>query len=122
MQVARQEIRTIPRPKCLVCQSGGEILYENLSDPLFSAPGLWSFKRCAKEDCGLIWLDPMPRAEDLHLAYEQYFTHSDEEKKGGGMGLRAMLYSCYLGVTSATGAVIGLTRSRAEMKTMFLGD
>lgn len=71
-------IRSRPFPNCVLCGSEGEMLYECVTDPLYGAPGSWNLKRCPNSNCGLIWLDPMPEAEDLGKAYKCcYYTHSD---------------------------------------------
>lgn len=74
------EIRSIPCPKCYVCNTLGEPLYENLRDRLFGAPGKWNLKKCPNPKCGLVWLDPMPLKEDIIKAYENYFTHNEAAK------------------------------------------
>lgn len=61
---------------CAVCGSPGNTIYSNLNDRLFSAPGLWGNKKCKNHVCGLIWLDPAPVREDIHLAYLKYYTHT----------------------------------------------
>src|SRR6185369_11326195 len=89
-------IRTVPRPECLLCGSKGELLYRSLPDRLFGAPGTSDFKRCPNPDCGLLWLDPKPLAEDLHLAYKQYFTHANPEGRTTVTArFREFLYHCY---------------------------
>jgi 2-polyprenyl-3-methyl-5-hydroxy-6-metoxy-1,4-benzoquinol methylase len=70
-------IRTKPCPTCYVCGSEGRQLYRGLADRLFGAPGSWDFTQCTNARCGLIWLNPMPVAEDLGKAYRTYYTHSD---------------------------------------------
>jgi len=121
MSDASRTIRTKPRPRCLLCDSAGETLYQNRRDPLFGAPGTWNAKRCPKEDCGLIWLDPTPVEEDLHLAYQNYFTHDDDTGKSGGASqLRAVLYQIYRVGTSLPAALIGLLASQKRMSRMFL--
>jgi SAM-dependent methyltransferase len=76
-------LRTLAAPHCAVCGSQGTPLYEGLHDRLFAVPGSWSFKRCADPACGLLWLDPMPVPEDIHKAYESYYTHSPAAAKQG---------------------------------------
>jgi SAM-dependent methyltransferase len=66
-------VRTTPRPNCLLCDHAGVVLYRGLHDRLFDAPGEWTLKHCP--NCGLAWLDPMPDAESLSRAYEDYYTH-----------------------------------------------
>jgi|HubBroStandDraft_1064217.scaffolds.fasta_scaffold10234_4 2-polyprenyl-3-methyl-5-hydroxy-6-metoxy-1,4-benzoquinol methylase len=71
------EIRSEPCPRCYLCQTVGEMLYEGMRDRLFGAPGEWNSRRCPNPDCGLLWLDPMPIEADIGKAYESYFTHTD---------------------------------------------
>lgn len=72
------EIHSIPSPHCKVCGFSGIMTYKGLSDRLFAVPGLWNLKKCENNECGLIWLDPMPLEEDIHKAYSSYYTHGDE--------------------------------------------
>jgi 2-polyprenyl-3-methyl-5-hydroxy-6-metoxy-1,4-benzoquinol methylase len=47
-----------------------------LADLAFrAAPGEWRLQRC--EACSASYLDPRPTAETLHLAYRNYYTHTD---------------------------------------------
>ena len=110
-------MRATARPRCHVCGSPGEPLYRDLSDSMFSAAGSWSISRCSNGDCGLLWLDPMPLAEDLPAAYESYYTHGEPAKTGmyrAGKLLYGLLAGCILWP-----AGIPLDRRRAEL--MFLG-
>lgn len=110
-------MRATARPRCHVCGSPGEPLYRGLSDSMFSAAGSWSLSRCSNRDCGLLWLDPMPIAEDLPAAYQSYYTHGEPEKTGiyrAGKLLYSLLAGCILWP-----AGIPLDRRRAEL--MFLG-
>jgi 2-polyprenyl-3-methyl-5-hydroxy-6-metoxy-1,4-benzoquinol methylase len=50
-------------------------LFTGMTDRLYHAPGEWTLARCTDSRCGLLWLDPMPVTEDLHVAYETYYTH-----------------------------------------------
>jgi SAM-dependent methyltransferase len=70
-------MRSLPHQHCIVCGGPGEPLYQGLSDRLFGAIGSWGLRRCADRGCGLIWIDPLPLAEDLGKAYERYYTHHD---------------------------------------------
>lgn len=69
-------IRTAICPHCVLCGRKGQTVYTNQRDYLFGASGLWSFKKCPDQECGLIWLDPMPIEEDISKAYANYYTHS----------------------------------------------
>ena len=70
-------------PRCLTCGAEGKALYNSLEDVLFEVPGKWSVKRCSNDSCGMLWLDPMPRAEELYKAYKNYSTHHDLVVKSG---------------------------------------
>lgn len=72
-------MRTTSKPKCICCGSEGKLLYPRLRDRLFGSDGEWNIKRCPAANCQLIWLDPTPVAEDLHLAYQNYYTHRPAE-------------------------------------------
>lgn len=63
-----------------MCGGDGTKLYQGLHDRLFSTEGAWNMSRCTS--CGLLWLDPMPVEEDIHLAYGTYYTHSRSEPQG----------------------------------------
>lgn len=66
-------IRVEETHTCLLDSTGGAILYEDLRDRLFDAPGTWGSLRCS--DCGLVWLNPRPIAGDIPRLYEHYYTH-----------------------------------------------
>lgn len=70
-------IQTNPCPSCYLCGSQGQPLYQGLEDRLLDTPGDWSFKKCEKPDCGLVWLDPMPVPEEIGKAYKNYYTHRE---------------------------------------------
>jgi hypothetical protein len=69
-------IRVRPSPFCTMCGRRGEPLYHGLIDRVFDTPGRWNLKRCPDSACGLLWLDPIPVAEDIGKAYANYFTHN----------------------------------------------
>lgn len=80
MSAETREIRSREYPRCSLCGSGGEELHSGLTDRLFGAPSVWKMKQCRNSDCGLLWLDPMPLAEDIGVAYEHYYTHMDSRE------------------------------------------
>ncbi len=75
------KIGTYAKPRCMVCQSYGRVLYDNLSDTYFGAPGLWRLKKCSHSSCGLVWLDPAPNANELWKAYKTYHTHAQKTNR-----------------------------------------
>ena len=83
----QSQIRTQPKASCICCGSQGTYLYQGLEDRLFGAPGVWSLKRCDDHQCGLLWLDPTPINDDIHLAYKNYYTHSENP------AVRSSIYS-----------------------------
>lgn len=67
-------VRVQEARSCLLCNNAGTLLYANLRDNLFNAPGTWTLLRCS--DCGLAWLDPRPITADISKLYDTYHTHS----------------------------------------------
>jgi len=108
-------IRTHSCPICLLCGTAGEILYTELADKLFSAPGVWQIKRCPQKDCGLLWLDPMPEEGDLPLIYETYYTHQDKPTVARGLA-RQIARGAYHALLRAT----GLAYQRSELFSLYL--
>ena len=41
-----------------------------MPDRLYGVIGQWNLRKCNKEDCGVIWLDPMPLESELYKAYQ----------------------------------------------------
>src|SRR5277367_1768563 len=74
-----ETIRTRNAPNCAVCGREGKLLYENLTDRLFEAPGIWRFRKCLTTRCGVVWLDPAPLDEDIAIAYRTYSTHKAQQ-------------------------------------------
>lgn len=74
---ASAELSSIPAPRCIACSGEGQVLHDGLADRLFGAPGTWRMRQCVDPHCGMAWLDPCPSADDIHLAYADYYTHSD---------------------------------------------
>lgn len=70
------KIKTHSIDKCYLCNTNGKIIYQNLRDHIFNAPGEWNLKQCKNPDCSLCWLDPMPLQEEIGKLYENYYTHT----------------------------------------------
>ncbi len=81
-------IRTRSCPECYLCHRRGELLYENLIDRLFEAPGKWSFRRCPNPECGMVWPDPMPLETEIGKAYCRYSTHEPAVRPQDGFARR----------------------------------
>lgn len=117
------EIRTIPRPTCLICGSEGGLVYNNLQDRMFAVPGSWSLKQCLNKRCGLCWLDPTPTESDISRLYVNYFTHEIQDPRQFLLsGLRSILYAGYVCVTFVPSMMLGLNKARTMIRHMFLED
>jgi len=86
-----REVKVSSKPNCYFCGTRGEILYEELEDKLFGVPGKWTLKRCPDMDCGLIWLDPMPLADQIPKLYVKYYTHEHSDSLPGFL---MRIYEC----------------------------
>lgn len=62
--------------RCPVCGSTSrKLLHEGLIDNVsFCASGTWNMQQCLRCEAG--YLDPRPSTASLHLAYQNYHTHS----------------------------------------------
>jgi SAM-dependent methyltransferase len=115
--VLRPAMRTSPCPTCYSCGAPGVPLYRDLRDKLFGAAGTWSLSKCSAPGCGLLWLDPMPIAADLPLAYQTYYTHG-EKPTSALYGLGKSLFAL---VTDGFLSVGGIPAERKRARLMFLG-
>lgn len=114
-------IRTRPNPQCVLCGRNGETLYDGLKDQLFGAPGEWRLVKCADDDCGVIWLNPVAIDEDLHLAYRQYYTHEARAGLFDRIKDQAITRGYQL-VNLPFLLLFGLFGPRRRLHTMFLDD
>jgi SAM-dependent methyltransferase len=78
--ITSSTFRYNPKEFCHCCGQKGTSLYENLKDRLFEVPGNWSIYQCPDQKCSLMWLNPCPLEEDLHLAYLNYYTHTQAKR------------------------------------------
>lgn len=102
---------------CLLCGDEGIILYKDLRDRLFNAPGIWTLLQCPK--CQLVWLNPQPSPDNIGKLYANYFTHHkpDSHPKRIGGGVRkfvreSILQSSYGYKISGSNHMVGLIFSR----------
>jgi SAM-dependent methyltransferase len=75
-------IATEPLPTCHLCSSSGVLLYQGVPDCGRGVAGTWDLKRCPQPGCGLVWLDPMPREDEIGKAYQSYYTHTTPSTTG----------------------------------------
>jgi len=57
---------------CVICGSQSKVIREGMTDRLADAPGIWSHRQCVSPECRLVWLDPMPDADDIGILYRGY--------------------------------------------------
>ncbi|MCH9639632.1 MAG: class I SAM-dependent methyltransferase [Betaproteobacteria bacterium] len=112
----QDRIATEIRPSCYLCGNDGEVLYQNLVDHLFGAPGEWNFKKCSNLDCGFIWLDPMPTVGEIGKAYKNYYTH--DQSKNTRWTLLAKIFRGLFHKPSI--ALLRMHAERKRYKCMYL--
>lgn len=78
-QNTAEHIKYTPHPDCPLCNTKGHLLYQNLTDRLFDSSGKWNIAKCPNKNCGLLWLNPMPKSDEIWKAYRNYYTHSDSK-------------------------------------------
>jgi 2-polyprenyl-3-methyl-5-hydroxy-6-metoxy-1,4-benzoquinol methylase len=89
-----------------------------MEDRFFGAGGKWGVVQCANPNCRLVWMNPMPVAEDLGLAYQEYFTHEG----GNESQVRRFCMTLYGVATVIPDVLIGLGVAKKRMGAMFLDD
>jgi len=70
-------IKAAPSPSCYLCGSPGKILHEGIKDCFLDTGQRWDVRLCSNSACGLAWVDPLPVEDEIHKAYQSYYTHSD---------------------------------------------
>ncbi|MBI1824728.1 MAG: class I SAM-dependent methyltransferase [Nitrospirae bacterium] len=112
-------IVTFFQPTCILCGGEGTFLYQGLRDALFRAPGFWSLKKCINLKCRLVWLDPLPKKEELAKAYRNYHTHLSRKPN-----LNQIAFSLVRRVLTLLELPVyllsGMQRERVQAKYMFL--
>lgn len=80
------------RPLCSLCCATGEIAQTGVTDPDGNLQGTWSFKRCSNPECGVFWLDPAPRPDEMWKAYTTYHAHTRKSKKSIGKAMLSLAH------------------------------
>lgn len=112
----QDRIATEIHTSCYLCGNDGEVLYQNLVDYLFGAPGTWTFKKCLNLNCGLIWLDPMPAVDEIGKAYKNYYTH--DQSKNTRWTLLAKIFRGIFHKPCIT--LLRMRNERKQYKCMYL--
>jgi len=90
-------IRTTAAPTCVICGSAGRPKYSGLPDRQHATPGEWTLSECTNPRCRMLWLDPMPIAEDIGQAYAEYYTHASSVPRSA-LGLVETAKRAYLAI------------------------
>jgi 2-polyprenyl-3-methyl-5-hydroxy-6-metoxy-1,4-benzoquinol methylase len=109
-------IGTETNSACYLCGKQGEVLYRNLTDRFFGAPGAWTLRKCKDAECGVIWLDPRPTLDEIGKAYHRYYTHGQvdlvRQTRTARIG-HAILHAISINL-------LGLRRERRRYKCIYL--
>jgi 2-polyprenyl-3-methyl-5-hydroxy-6-metoxy-1,4-benzoquinol methylase len=120
------EVQSVPT--CYLCGREGHILYSDLRDKVFDAPGKWNVKKCCNPECELVWLDPIPTEDHLHRVYETYFTHQVSNNGTNNVRVQSVLMKSsrlvlklgYQLFTYCTGLNRSLSQARLDITSMYL--
>ena len=111
--IENEGVRAQEQKHCSLCQSEGVLLYRDLRDRLFRAPGRWSFRHC--RICNFIWLDPQPIPDDSSKLYIEYFTHQEEISRNKRADQGESSWEKLKNIV-----LLGRHREREEYRLMFL--
>lgn len=87
---------------CPLCGGQPDGALENCRDLNSAVPGSWTYRRCG--DCRSLWMDPLPRPEEIPSFYpEKYYTHEAADSYGPtpGHALGRLLLAMQLAVLEA---------------------
>ena len=115
-----REIATTPCPSCVICGGDGTIIYSGLADRLFGAPGEWQIRRCDSRGCGTLWLDPMPRLDEIGKAYESYYTHDADPGRIPERRLISLCRAVLRLVFSVAKTTLGIRPALRRLNVMYL--
>lgn len=116
-------IRSSSQPNCYFCGSPGDILYSNIKDKIFSAPGKWTVRICPNSNCRLSWLDPVPLKEDMFRAYLNYFTHqtNNADRRKSDIPSEMLRWPIKL-IVSLLKRMLLITSERKQINLMYLNN
>lgn len=108
------------RASCDLCGSPGEIVRSGVTDPDGNLDGSWSFRHCSDPACGVYWLDPAPRPEEMWKAYTTYHTHTRRSGDRVSKGVLSLVHRILRVVLWPLWMVNGLTREASYLRFMTL--
>jgi len=114
------KMRTVPVDHCDLCGGKGTTIQQGLYDHMGNVDGSYTMRRCNNPQCRTLWLDPRPIPEELHLAYQRYYTHAPGTEHNLGRNLIANLA---IGLARAPLQIFFQYRQRYDRAmNMFLHD
>ena len=105
---------------CYLCEARGKLLYQDLTDRLFGAPGKWNLMKCPNLQCGLVWLNPMPLEEEIGKAYLNYFTHHSLTECSQGNGIKKLVWLNTWRIYRVLLRLTGIRPERKQRERMYL--
>lgn len=113
-------IASEPRLSCDLCGSAGEVAQAGVRDPDGQLDGTWSFRRC--HACGVYWLDPAPRPDEMWKAYTAYHTHTGKKQSKLGRSLLSLAHR-FIRLAFLPAAISsGLKDEADDLRYMMLGN
>lgn len=108
------------RASCGLCGSPGEFAQHGVTDPDRNLDGSWSFRRCTNQTCGVYWLDPAPRPEEMWKAYASYHTHTRKRGNPLAKGTFSLAHRLLRLLQWPLWTVSGLTKEADYLRFMTL--
>lgn len=108
------------RAFCSLCGASGEVAQNALADPDGNLLGTWSFRRCSDATCGVYWLDPAPRPEEMWKAYTTYHTHTRKASNRLAKGIFSLAHRLLRLVQWPLWTANGLTKETNYLRFMTL--
>lgn len=110
------------RPFCSLCGAKGEIVQQAVADPDGNLAGTWSFRGCTDQACGVYWLDPAPRPEEMWKAYTSYHTHTRSADGRLSKAMFSLAHRLLRLVQWPLWMASGLTKDADYLRFMTLAD
>jgi 2-polyprenyl-3-methyl-5-hydroxy-6-metoxy-1,4-benzoquinol methylase len=118
MNIIVDGLECINHENCYLCGREGKELYSGLEDVLYDVKGKWSFRKCTEQNCGLIWIDPMPVEKDIHKLYQRYYTHNDLPDGDDRSAIQKVIRTFYRMLL----LISGIKRERQRQDYCYIAD
>ena len=119
--MTKSTIGTEAVPRCPLCSyEPCDLLYAGLRDRLFGAPEGWNLKWCRR--CGCVFLDPRPTENEIHKAYQTYYTHQKDASAHRRGSLWKASKAIYHVLNDAARHVLSVDEEYERIQSMYLGS